>query len=307
MACTIKPEEIKRVKAMGFLHNKGTDLFSGRILTGYGKLTAAQLSVIAEAAEKFGSGEAVFTTRLTVEIPGIPLDQIEAFQAFLAGAGLETGGTGARVRPVVSCKGTTCRYGLIDTFALAQEIHERFFKGYHQVRLPHKFKIAVGGCPNNCVKPALNDVGIMGQRVPVLEEELCRGCRKCAVEAVCPMEASRPEEGRLRRDAERCNNCGRCVGACYFDAVKARTEGYRIFIGGRWGRKIVLGQPLTPIFTSREEVLSVIEKALLLFKDKGRTGERFSGLIERLGFEQAEALLLGDELLQRKAEILTKE
>ena len=35
-------------------------------------------------------------------------------------------------------------------------------------RLPHKFKIAVGGCPNNCVKPDLNDLGIIGQRVPAL-------------------------------------------------------------------------------------------------------------------------------------------
>ena len=32
----------------------------------------------------------------------------------------------------------------------------------------HKFKIAVGGCPNNCVKPDLNDLGIIGQMVPKL-------------------------------------------------------------------------------------------------------------------------------------------
>ena len=42
----------------------------------------------------------------------------------------EMGGTGSKVRPVVSCKGTTCQYGLIDTFALSEEIHERFFHGY---------------------------------------------------------------------------------------------------------------------------------------------------------------------------------
>ena len=77
-----------------------------------------------------------------------------------------TGGTGAKVRPVVSCKGTTCQYGLIDTFALSKKIHERFYVGYHDVVLPHKFKIAVGGCPNNCVKPNLNDMGIIGQRIP---------------------------------------------------------------------------------------------------------------------------------------------
>ena len=45
---------------------------------------------------------------------------------------------------MVSCKGTTCQYGLIDTFALSEEIHERFYKGFYDVKLPHKFKIAVG-------------------------------------------------------------------------------------------------------------------------------------------------------------------
>lgn len=37
MGCTIKPDEIKRVKALGFLNNKGTDLFNARIITVNGK------------------------------------------------------------------------------------------------------------------------------------------------------------------------------------------------------------------------------------------------------------------------------
>ena len=64
------------------------------------------------------------TSRLTVEIQGVPFDNIEPLREFLAQNGLETGGTGSKVRPVVSCKGTTCQYGLIDTFALSEEIHE---------------------------------------------------------------------------------------------------------------------------------------------------------------------------------------
>ena len=119
-----------------------------------------------------------FTTRLTVEIPGIAYEDIEKVKAYVAKEQLETGGTGAKVRPVVACKGTTCVFGLIDTQGLAKEIHDRFYKGYGSVALPHKFKIAVGGCPNNCVKPDLNDVGIMGQRVPALNKSLCRGCKK---------------------------------------------------------------------------------------------------------------------------------
>ena len=105
MACTINAAEIKRVKGMGFLNNKGTDLFNARIITVNGKITAEQTAVIAEAAKKFGNGDVEFTTRLTVEVRGIPFEKIEEFQAFIAPAGLITGGTGARVRPIVSYKG----------------------------------------------------------------------------------------------------------------------------------------------------------------------------------------------------------
>ena len=112
---TISAADQKKVKALGFLVNKGTDNFSGRIITVNGKVTAAQNKCIAEAAELFGNGIVTFTSRLTVEVQGIPYDKIEDFRAYLAKEGLETGGTGSKVRPVVSCKGTTCQYGLIDT------------------------------------------------------------------------------------------------------------------------------------------------------------------------------------------------
>ncbi|MCD8124843.1 MAG: (4Fe-4S)-binding protein [Lachnospiraceae bacterium] len=301
---TISPEEEKRVKALGFLSNKGTDNFSARIITVNGKVTAAQQRCIAEAAEKFGNGIVTYTTRLTVEVQGVPFDQIEAFQAYIAKEGLVTGGTGSKVRPVVSCKGTTCQYGLIDTFALSEEIHHRFYEGYHEVRLPHKFKIAVGGCPNNCVKPDLNDLGIIGQRVPNFDEDECNGCKKCSVEAACPVGAAKVVDGLLEIDKDVCNNCGRCIGHCHFDALEDGTYGYKIYIGGRWGKKIARGRALSKIFTDKEEALAVIEKAILLFREQGQTGERFAKTIERLGFENVEAQLLGDEILARKDEIL---
>ena len=163
-ALTVSPEEVKRLKGLGFINNKGTDSFSARVVTGYGRLSSEQMTLLARAAETFGDGHVVFTTRLCAELPGIPYEKIRAFTAFLNAGGMETGGTGPKVRPVVSCKGTTCQYGLIDTYDLAEAIHRRFYVGYHGVTLPHKFKIAVGGCPNNCVKPSLNDVGVMGWR-----------------------------------------------------------------------------------------------------------------------------------------------
>ncbi|MEG2857535.1 MAG: (4Fe-4S)-binding protein, partial [Clostridia bacterium] len=123
---TINPAEEKRVKALGFLSNKGTDNFSGRIITINGKVSAAQAKCVAEAAELFGNGSITVTTRMTFEVPGIPFDKIDAFRAYIQREGLQTGGTGAKVRPIVSCKGTTCQYGLLDSFALSEEIHKRF-------------------------------------------------------------------------------------------------------------------------------------------------------------------------------------
>ena len=304
MACTISPLEVKRVKALGFLNNKGTDLFNGRIITRNGKITAEQTAVIAEAAKKFGNGDVEFTTRLTVEVRGIHFDDIEAFREFIAPAGLETGGTGSLVRPVVSCKGTTCQYGLYDTFALTEEIHRRFYEGYHTVKLPHKFKIAAGGCPNNCVKPDLNDLGIVGQMIPNFDEDMCNGCKKCQIEKQCPMKAAKVEDGMLEIDEEVCNNCGRCVGSCPFDAIEDGTPGYKIYIGGRWGKKIAQGRALSKVFTSEEEILDTIEAAILLFREQGETGERFADTIARIGFENVEKQLLSRDILNRKQEIL---
>ncbi len=299
----VSKEEETRVKALGFLKDKRTpDKFNGRVITRNGKITADEARVIAEAAEKYGSGEVTMTSRLTMEIQGVPFDNIEPLREYLMQAGLETGGTGSKVRPVVSCKGTTCQYGLIDTFALSEEIHERFYHGYREVKLPHKFKIAVGGCPNNCVKPDLNDLGIIGQRVPQIDLEKCRGCKVCQIENNCPIKVAKLEDGKITIDDKACNHCGRCVGKCPFHAIEDYTNGYRIYIGGRWGKKVAQGRYLDKVFTDKDEVLSVVEKAILLFREQGITGERFADTVARIGFENVQEQLLADDLLARKEE-----
>ena len=304
---TISPEEEKRVKGLGFLNNKGTDNFSARVLTVNGKITAAQHRCIAEAAELFGNGNITFTTRLSIEVQGIPFDKIDDFRNYIAKEGLKTGGTGAKIRPIVSCKATTCKFGRLDSFAISEEMHNRFFEGYNDVALPHKFKMAVGGCPNNCMKPDLNDMGIVGQLIPTHDLDKCKGCKKCKIEQVCPMDACKVVDKKITRDTNICNNCGRCVGKCPFGVVDEGTPGYKLYIGGRWGKKISIGKPLTTIFKTQEEVLDVMEKAILLYKDQGIKGERFEETIKRIGFENIEEQLLDDDLLNRKDEILNKE
>lgn len=293
----LSPMEIKRVKGLGCLQDKRySDRFNVRVITRNGKLTYEEQCAVAEAAQRYGSGEVTMTTRLTLEIQCVPYENLEPLMDFLNQAGLETGGTGSKVRPVVSCKGTTCQYGLCDTFALSQKLHDLYYVGYHNVALPHKFKLAVGGCPNNCVKPDLNDLGIVGQRLPEIDLAKCRGCKVCQIEKTCPIHVAKMEDGKIVIDPNACNHCGRCVGKCPFGAIENSTYGYKIYIGGRWGKKVAEGKALSKIFTSEEAVLELVEKAILFFRDEGLSGERFADTIARLGFDYVEDKLLNGKL-----------
>ncbi len=301
----LSADDIKRVKGLGCLQDKRyDDIFNVRVITRNGKLTTAEQIAVATAAEKFGSGEVTMTTRLTLEIQGIPYDNLDALFEYLQERGLDCGGTGSKVRPVVSCKGTTCQYGLIDTFALSEKLHDLYYIGYHDVSLPHKFKIAVGGCPNNCVKPSLNDLGIIGQRVPEIDAAKCRNCKVCQVVNACPIKVAQMKDEKVFIDPNACNHCGRCVGKCPFGAVNDSTYGYRVYIGGRWGKKVAQGQPLDKIFTSEEEVIALVERTILFFREEGITGERFADTINRLGFDYVQDKLLNSEI--DKTEILRK-
>ena len=249
-------QDITRVKGLGFLLNRGTESFSGRVVSPGGVFTADELMALAECAKRFGNGKVIMTTRLAAEVVGIPYDQIEAARSFLAESGLYFGGTGAKVRPVTACKGTTCVYGTYDTQALAQEIHDRYYIGWKDVALPHKFKIAVGGCPNSCMKPSLNDFGIEGHRIPVNNRE-------------------------------------------EFGA----DVGYKIYVGGTWGKSTRMGTPLSRL-VRQDEIFPLIEKTMLWFKENAYQKERLGAAIDRVGADKLEEALFGDDLLNRKEEIL---
>ena len=132
-----------------------------------------------------------------------------------------------------------------------------------------------------------------------------RAAKKCQVETACPIKIAKVQEGILQVDMEACNHCGRCKGKCPFGVTEEYINGYKIYIGGRWGKKIANGRPLSRIFTSEDAVLDTVEKAILLFRDEGITGERFADTVARLGFSYVEDKLLNGEI--KKEEILSKQ
>ena len=299
-------EQILSVKARGFLRNRGTDCFSGRVVTVAGLFTPAELHSIAECAEKFGSGKVIFTARLAAEISGIPFEKIPDAEQFMADRGLRFGGTGAKVRPITACKGTTCVYGNIDTQAIAKVIFDKFYIGMSDVKLPHKFKIGVGGCPNSCMKPSLNDVGVEGCKSFSFNSELCRGCKKCMIAEGCPSRAVSVVDGKAVIDGSKCTKCGVCIGKCPFGAApKEAKSACRIFVGGTWGKTQRMGTLLSQTY-SVEDIPTVIEKVMLWYKENGYVKERLGATIDRIGTDVLEAALATNDLLDRKDEILAK-
>ena len=90
------------------------------------------------------------------------------------------------------------------------------------------------------------------------------------------------EDGIMQIDWDTCNNCGKCVDACNFDCVTEAKAGYKIMVGGIWGKRQRLGTVIDEIYT-KEQVFEMIERALLLYREQGKTGERFGVFIRKSG------------------------
>lgn len=302
-------QQFKDALSIGFMRVRDHDgLFTARVLTAVGRLDADQLACIAEAAKKFGSGEVAFTSRLTVEVQKIPYEKIQEFRDFIAQAGLETGGTGSKVRPAISCKGTVCRFGLYDTFKVSEEMDKKYHEGWSDVVMPHKFKLAFGGCPNSCMKPTTNDMAFVGAWRPKINAETCMSCRKCTPADICPVDAIlRDEDNKAIVDYDKCIDCGRCMkDVCPFDAVEDDKKGVQVYYGGVWGKEHKEARKVGDIIPV-EEIDSVIEKGILLYRGQGMLGERSSNTVDRLGIEKVEHELFTDEILERKERILARD
>ncbi len=121
-----------------------------------------------------------------------------------------------------------------------------------------------------------------------------RGCKKCQIEKSCPVHVPKLVDGKLYIDPKECIHCGRCKGKCPFGAVPEYQNGYKNLYSEAAGVSESHTVRLLPEFSQRkEEVMAVIEKAILLFKNEGIAGERFADTVKRLGFEYVNEKLIG--------------
>lgn len=269
------------LKKGGFMRQKQKNHFSLRLAVVGGNLTAENLKIIADVADKYGDGHVHLTSRQSVEIPFIKLDDVEEVKDVLATGGCKPGVCGPRVRTITACQGSAvCPSGNIDSYDIAQKLDERYFAR----ELPHKFKFGVTGCQNNCLKAEENDVGIKGAAIVEWDKDACINCGIC--EKTCRENAlSQNEAGDIVLDQDKCNHCGRCVKACPTDAWKG-TPAFEVSFGGLFGNRVYKGENYLPIVRTEEELFRITDAAIQFFDDNANPGERFRMTIERVGLDQ---------------------
>lgn len=273
------------LKKGGFMRQKQKNHFSLRLRVVGGTVTAEQLAKIAEVSEKYGKGYVHLTSRQGVEIPFIRLEQIDDVKKELEKGNVVPGVCGPRVRTVTACQGAAvCPSGCIDTYALAQELDERYFGK----DLPHKFKFGITGCQNNCLKAEENDLGVKGGIRVEWKEDACIQCGVCV--KACRTDAITLEDGKIKIDEPKCNFCGRCTKACPADAYN-ETHGYIVSFGGLFGNSINKGETIIPFIEDHEKLLKVCDAAITFFEQNALAGERFKFTIDRVGRDKFEKVI----------------
>jgi len=126
-----------------------------------GHITADALTVVAETALRFGTGEVRTTQLQDLLIPNIPEEVVPRVLGLLSDAGL---GKGANGHPkIVACTGaSTCRLGICRSRDLAQAIGDHFHACGIVVDNASSPVVRISGCPNSCAAHQIAEVGLQG-------------------------------------------------------------------------------------------------------------------------------------------------
>lgn len=287
-----------------------------RIRVPGGHLKARCLRVVQDIAERFGSGDVHITIRQGFEIPGIPYEKMaEVNQALAAlvepletniGVSLEKTDQGypaAGTRNVSACIGNrVCPFANYDTTALAQRVERAVFPNHHHV------KIALTGCPNDCIKAHLQDFGIIGQADVQIDSSRCIGCEAC--EKACRLRVTQAiamKDGVAVRDETRCIGCGECVLACPTGAWTRNPEKfYRLVILGRTGKKNPrLAAPFVE-WATESAILQILRNTYTFIDahiDRSLPKEHLGYIVDRVGFAEFKRVVLEGVVLGSKAQV----
>jgi nitrite reductase (NADH) large subunit len=118
-----------------------------------------ELRAIADVVEKYDAPMVKVTGGQRLDIFGIKREDLPAVWADLNAAGMVSGHAyGKALRTVKTCVGSEwCRFGTQDSTGLGVRLEKMSWGSW----MPHKFKIAVSGCPRNCAEATTKDFGVV--------------------------------------------------------------------------------------------------------------------------------------------------
>ncbi len=124
-----------------------------------GGTTPQELRAIADAAEKYDVKTVHVTGGQRIALYGLKKEELPKIWGELNEAGLVSGHAyGKALRTVKTCVGKEwCRFGTQDSTQLGIELEKMTWGSW----TPHKFKMAVSGCPRNCAEATIKDLGVV--------------------------------------------------------------------------------------------------------------------------------------------------
>lgn len=124
-----------------------------------GVTTPAELRAIAEVAEKYDVPTVKITGGQRIDLLGVKKEQLPGMWGDLSDAGFVSGHAyGKALRTVKTCVGSEwCRFGTQDSTTCGVELERMTWGSW----TPHKFKMAVSGCPRNCAEATIKDFGVV--------------------------------------------------------------------------------------------------------------------------------------------------
>lgn len=285
-----------------------------RIRVPGGHMEAKHFAVLQKVAEEFGNGTVHITTRQGFEIPGIDMKHIpeinEIIQPVIEGLEInqinpKTGYPASGTRNVSACVGNrVCPFANYDTTSLAKRIEKAIFPNDFHV------KIALTGCPNDCIKSRMHDFGIIGMTEPQYDSYRCIGCKACVTN--CKKRATGAlqfENFKVIRDHDKCIGCGECIGKCPTGAwTRSKEKYYKLVIMGRTGKKNPrLAQDFIK-WVDDESIIKIILNTydyIREYIDKDAPGgkEHIGYIVDRTGFQEFKKWALKDVNLGPKAEL----
>lgn len=118
-----------------------------------------ELRAIADVADKFEIPTVKVTGGQRIDLLGVKKEDLPGVWADLNAAGMVSGHAyGKSLRTVKSCVGQEwCRFGTQMSMSMAVELEKMTWGSW----MPHKFKMAVSGCPRNCAEATIKDFGVV--------------------------------------------------------------------------------------------------------------------------------------------------